>query len=146
MRSPLPLLRRLRHGMTLGVRVFAADASGRILLVRHTYVAGWHFPGGGVDLGESAPEAARRELREEANVEVEGELVLAGLFFNPKVGGRDHVALFRAGRLVVGPRPRRNLEIEASEFFAPDALPADTTPATLRRIAEAQGAPVADRW
>lgn len=132
--------------MTLGVRVLAADAGGRILLVRHTYVEGWHLPGGGVDVGESAIEAAHRELREEANVEVAGELTLAGIFFNPRVGGRDHVVLFRAAQLVEGARPQRSLEIVAADFFAVDALPPDTTPATLRRIAEWQGAPAVDRW
>lgn len=144
--SPLPLLRRLRHGMTLGVRILATDDAGRLLLVRHTYVAGWHFPGGGVDLGETAEEAARRELKEEANVAAEGPLTIFGCYFNPLVGGRDHVVLYRAGRLTIGPRPERNLEIVAADFFAPDALPDNTTPATLRRIAEWQGAPPSDRW
>lgn len=144
--SPLPLLRRMRHGMTLGVRVLATDPAGRLLLVRHTYVSGWHFPGGGVDLGETAEQAARRELREEANVEAEGPLTISGFYFNPLVGGRDHVVLYRAARLTIGPRPERNLEIVAADFFPPDALPDDTTPATLRRIAEWQGAPPSDRW
>lgn len=144
--SPLPLLRRLRHGLTLGVRVLATDAAGRLLLVRHTYVPGWHFPGGGVDVGETAVEAARRELKEEANVEAEGPLVLAGVYFNPRIGGRDHVLLFHAAGLNIGPRPKRNLEIVAAEFFAPDTLPDDTSPATRRRIAEWRGTPPSDRW
>lgn len=142
----LSVLRRLRHGMTLGVRVLAVDEAGRILLVKHGYTPGWHLPGGGVDLGESAPEAARRELKEEANVEAEGDLVLAGVYFNPRVGGRDHVVLFHAGRLMVGPRPKPGMEILSAEFFAPDALPGDATTGTLRRIAEWRGAPVSERW
>lgn len=147
MLSLLNIVRRVRHGMTLGVRVLAADEGGRLLLVRHTYTPGWHLPGGGVDLGETAVEAAHRELREEANVEVAGELALAGVFFNPKIAGRDHVVLFRAERLVVGPRPARNLEIIAADFFALDALPADVTPATQRRIAEwRQGVAPSGRW
>ncbi|MCL8380804.1 NUDIX domain-containing protein [Xanthobacter aminoxidans] len=144
--SPLPLLRRMRHGMTLGVRVLATDPAGRLLLVRHTYVSGWHFPGGGVDLGETAEQAARRELREEANVEAEGPLTISGFYFNPLVGGRDHVVLYRTAALVIGPRPERNLEIVAADFFPPDDLPSDTSPATLRRIDEWQGAPPSDRW
>lgn len=143
----IPLIRRVRHGMTLGVRVMAEDADGRLLLVRHSYLPGWHLPGGGVDFGETAADAARRELKEEANVEAEEPLAMAGVFFNPRVGGRDHVVLFRAGRIAIGPRPARNLEILAAEFFAPDALPQDISPATLRRIAEQEGrAPVSDMW
>ena len=41
----------LSRAQTLGVRAAAFDAAGRIFLVRHTYVAGWHMPGGGVDIG-----------------------------------------------------------------------------------------------
>ncbi|MFS8036489.1 NUDIX domain-containing protein [Xanthobacter sp. AM11] len=151
MLSLLNIVRRVRHGMTLGVRVLACDDAGRLLLVRHTYVSGWHLPGGGVDLGETAIEAAHRELREETNVEVaggpEGGLSLVGLYFNPQVGGRDHVALFQAGPLVIGPRPERNLEIVAAEFFTFDALPEDLTPATRRRLSEwREGAPRSHHW
>ena len=82
----LPLFRRLRHGLTLGVRLLAIDGEGRLLLVKHGYTPGWHLPGGGVDVGESAEAAARRELKEEANAEVEGALRLHGLFFHPSYG------------------------------------------------------------
>ena len=39
----------LTRGMTLGVRVAVFNERGKVLLVKHTYAAGWHFPGGGVD-------------------------------------------------------------------------------------------------
>jgi 8-oxo-dGTP pyrophosphatase MutT (NUDIX family) len=54
------------------------DDADRILLVRH--VGGWwSLPAGAVDPGETPAEAARRETREEASVEV--DLVrLAGVF------------------------------------------------------------------
>jgi hypothetical protein len=40
---------RLTRGQTLGVRAVVRDGDGAFLLVRHTYVPGWTFPGGGVD-------------------------------------------------------------------------------------------------
>ena len=84
----------LRRPMTLGVRgvVIAADES--VLLVRHGYVSGWHFPGGGVEPGETCEDALARELGEEARVRLEGPPALHGVFFNGHVSRRDHVAVY----------------------------------------------------
>ena len=54
---------RVTRGMTLGVRAVVTDDRGRVLLVRHTYLAGWWLPGGGVDRGETTQAAVVRELR-----------------------------------------------------------------------------------
>ncbi|MFG1463162.1 NUDIX domain-containing protein [Xanthobacter sp. DSM 24535] len=143
----LPLIRRVRHGLTLGVRTILIDADRRVLLVRHSYTPGWHFPGGGVDVGETTEDAARRELIEEAAVTAEGPLVLHGLFFNPRVGGRDHVACYLVPRFSFEALPPPNLEIREVRFFPRDALPADVTPGTLRRLAEIEnGEPANPRW
>jgi 8-oxo-dGTP pyrophosphatase MutT (NUDIX family) len=54
------------------------DDDGRVLLVRH--VEGrWTFPAGAMDPGETPAEAARREAREEASIDVE-LLRIAGVF------------------------------------------------------------------
>ena len=44
----------LTRGMTLGVRAACFDDEGRVFLVRHSYVKGWHMPGGGLERGETA--------------------------------------------------------------------------------------------
>lgn len=141
-----PLMRRIRHGLTLGVRVLATDPQGRLLLVRHTYTPGWHLPGGGVDVGESATAAARRELKEEANAEPDGALELHGVFFNPRVGGRDHVVCFQA-RVIAGAVPAPNLEIRTVDYFPLERLPQGVSGGTLRRIAEWRGGmPLSEEW
>jgi ADP-ribose pyrophosphatase YjhB (NUDIX family) len=137
----------LTRPMTLGVRGIVIDAEGRMLLVKHSYVAGWHLPGGGVEAGETCEAALARELVEEANVALEGPVSLLGLFLNRHVSRRDHVAVYVVRRFrVTGARPP-DREIVAAQFFAPDALPADTTRGTQARLAEAlEGAPVATLW
>lgn len=132
--------------MTLGVRVIAFDEAGRLFLVRHTYVPGWHLPGGGVDPGETIETAVRRELREEGNLHLAKAPVLLGVYFNNAASRRDHVFLYRCeGAVQTSPKPA-DREIAESGFFAPDALPEGVTPATLRRLAEARGEAVPDPY
>ncbi|MBA4788076.1 MAG: NUDIX domain-containing protein [Rhizobiales bacterium] len=139
MASVRPLLRRITHGITLGVRVIVIDPEKRVLLVRHGYAPGWHFPGGGVDAGESAEDAARRELKEETNVEATGPLMLSGLYFNARFGNRDHVACYRASAFTCGPVPAPRFEIAEIGFFPLAAPPPDISPGTRRRLAELTG-------
>jgi ADP-ribose pyrophosphatase YjhB (NUDIX family) len=149
-----PALRRVLHfywrfarAMTLGVRALVIDGEGRIFLVKHSYVSGWHLPGGGVEAGETLVEAAARELREEGNIELTAPPRLHGIFFNSRASRRDHVALFvvSAFRQVAAPVPDR--EIVAHGFFALDALPDETTASTRARITEVlSGAPIGEHW
>src|ERR1700724_1863374 len=96
-----PVLRRAFHlywrfarGMTLGVRAVVLDADGRVFLVKHSYVAGWHLPGGGVEVGETLSTALARELREEGNIELSDPPQFFAVYFNRRVSRRDHVALY----------------------------------------------------
>ncbi len=129
---------RLRRGLTLGVRVAVSDGEGRILLVRHTYAPGWLFPGGGVERGETAVDAARREVAEETGVIATGPLRLFGLYANEASFPGDHIALYvleRFERQAWKP----SLEIAEAGFFARDALPEGVTGGTQRRLQEMAG-------
>jgi ADP-ribose pyrophosphatase YjhB (NUDIX family) len=127
---------RFARGMTLGVRAVVLDREGRVFLVKHSYVSGWHLPGGGVEVGESFGEALRRELLEEGRIEVLGQPALHGLFFNSHVSRRDHVAVYVVRDFKQDRLPDPNREIVASGFFEAAALPAETTEGTRLRIAE----------
>jgi 8-oxo-dGTP pyrophosphatase MutT (NUDIX family) len=148
LRRALHLYWRFSRGVTLGARGLVIDGDGRIFLVKHTYVAGWQLPGGGVEPGETVHDALARELKEEGNIELLAPPpTLHGVFFNARVSRRDHVVVFvvRHFRQPAPPRPDR--EIMAHGFFAPDALPHDTTAGTRARIAEVMmGAQVSPQW
>ena len=147
LRSLLHFFWRFTRSLTLGVRAVVIDAAGKVFLVRHSYVSGWHLPGGGVEAGETLVQALARELREECDIEVVGTPQFHGVFFNPVDSPRDHVAVFVVRVFRQNGPPRRNREIAAHGFFALDALPADTTPGTRRRLAEVlEGAPITARW
>jgi 8-oxo-dGTP pyrophosphatase MutT (NUDIX family) len=135
-RAAIPIVRRYSAGMTLGVRVAAFDDQGQVLLLRHSYRPGWHLPGGGVDLGESAVDAAVRELREETGCTALETPELFGFYFNPKVGGRDHVALYVLRRFAMPQQFRPNAEIAEVGLFAPGSLPEGATRPTRARLAE----------
>ena len=136
LRRAFHLYWRMARGMTLGVRGVVLDGDDKVFLVRHSYVAGWHLPGGGVEVGETFLEALRRELVEEGRIELTGEPVLHGLFFNGHVSRRDHVAVYVVRQFRQDRLPKPNYEIVECGFYAAGALPAETTRGTRLRIAE----------
>ena len=143
----LHLYWRFARGMTLGVRGLVIDNAGRILLVQHSYVRGWHLPGGGVEPGETMLQALVRELAEEGNIRLTGTPRLHGVFFNRRVSRRDHVAVYVVQDFQQDGPFKPNHEIAAAAFFALDALPNDTTAGTRARIAEVLGgAPTHEQW
>lgn len=138
---------RVSRGLTLGAQGCVLDAGNRVLLIRHTYRPGWHFPGGGVEKTESAEFALIRELQEEAGIIVDGRPKLFGLYDNNRLFPGDHVALYvvRSWRQPSVPPPNR--EIAEQGFFAASALPAGIHQSTRLRIEEIlrSGAP-AEMW
>jgi 8-oxo-dGTP pyrophosphatase MutT (NUDIX family) len=137
----------LARGMTMGVRAACFDEAGRIFLVRHSYVPGWHLPGGGIERGETALEALAKEIREEGNLAIGAPPVLVHVYFNRQTSKRDHVLLYRCDGVVQTAPRLKDREIVEAGFFALDALPVATTAATRRRLEELAGrAPFADFW
>jgi ADP-ribose pyrophosphatase YjhB (NUDIX family) len=137
LRRSLHLYWRFARGMTLGVRAVVLDGDQRVFLVKHSYIAGWHLPGGGVEVGETFSDALRRELAEEGRIELLGDPVLHGIFLNSHVSRRDHVAVYLIRHFRQDRLPEPNREIVACGFFEPGALPAETTAGTRLRISEA---------
>ncbi|MFF9777097.1 NUDIX hydrolase [Streptomyces sp. NPDC013978] len=109
------------------VTAVALNEAGDVLLIHRTDNDLWALPGGGVDVGESAPDAAVRETKEETgcDIEVTG---LVGLYTNPA-----HVMAYDDGEVrqqfaicfrarVTGGEPRTSNESKEVAFITPNRL------------------------
>lgn len=137
----------LKRRTTLGARVALIDEEDRVYLIRHTYAPGWHFPGGGVEPGESSEFAAGRELGEESAYRLIGRPTLFGLYHNVNVTNRDYVSLYVSRSFEQARHFAPNLEIAEFGWFAWRDIPSDAAASTRRRIAELfEGAEKAEHW
>lgn len=110
------------------------DGDDALWLLRRAWDPGrgrWTFPGGFVDLGESVPDAARRETREELGVDAELD-GLVGVYSRPD----ERVVLVVYSGRACG-LPTTSAEAAEVRRFAVDALPWDelafwSTTAALR--------------
>lgn len=135
---------------TLGVRGVVLDQEGRVMLVKHTYIEGWHLPGGGVENGESGPEAMCREIKEEARLLCfPSDCEPVGMFLRQAGRLSDYVMVYvvrRARSLEEAPKGV-DLEISDRRWFSLEALPDDISGPTQRRISEVMGkAPRSEFW
>ena len=98
--------------------VYVGDA---LLLVRPSYRAGWHFPGGGVRRGETPEEAARRELAEEIGLTA-SVLVPVGFTCTSWDGRRDRVYFFELRLAELPTLKLDNREIIEARLISPGEL------------------------
>ena len=128
-----------------GVRGIVEDGQGRVLLVRHSYLAGWHFPGGGVDRGEPPEVAVVREMEEEVGLVESTAPEFIALYSQKVFWVTNVVGLYRLRNARIDFKP--NLEIREAQFFDLGNLPEGTTDATRRRLAELSGkVPLTPYW
>ncbi|MBX3593902.1 NUDIX domain-containing protein [Sphingomonas sp.] len=107
---------------TRGVHAVPLTPAGEVVLVRLTYLRGWHLPGGKANRGEADEAAVLRELREEIGLRGWSRCAIADRFEHRIDWKHDRVTLF----LLTGVdhAPRRSLEIAEVAAFALDRLPA----------------------
>ena len=102
------------------VGVVAVNAAGQVMLVDHyrfiNRVRSWEVPAGGIEVGERAEDAARRELLEEAGCTGGEYIYLASNF--PSNGSTDQRFTFYLARGVEQTQPIQDTnEIIATRWF-----------------------------
>jgi 8-oxo-dGTP diphosphatase len=83
------------------VRIVLGDEDGRLLMLKRAadddaHPGLWEMPGGGIDAGETAAQAAARELREEVGIDVPAEDLADWGWFERGAGGRKRRTAFFA--------------------------------------------------
>ncbi|HZP12654.1 MAG TPA: NUDIX domain-containing protein [Nevskiaceae bacterium] len=117
---------------TIGAFAVIFDDELRVLLCHRTDCDMWNLPGGRVEIGESPWQAVVREVQEETGLDVEVRRLL-GVYAVPARG--DLVLTFACVRQ--GGTLQLNPEADDLQWFRRDALPANTLPRHVERIADA---------
>ena len=85
------------------------DGAGRVLLIRRRnppFKGAYALPGGFVELDESVDAACRREVLEEAGIEL-GDLRLVGVYSDPGRDPRGHTVSVAFSAVLTRAQPRR---------------------------------------
>ena len=116
----LKIIRATQKKFTASVAVIITNANGKVLLLEHILRpgSGWGIPGGFIEHGEQPETAIRRELREEADLELENIKMLRVRTIN-----RHIEILFRAESN--GTATVKSREIRSLGWFAVDEMPVE---------------------
>jgi len=127
------------NSMVPSVNVVVVNDEGDILLIRRTDNDNWALPGGAIDLGESAAQAAIRETVEETGItcEITG---LVGIYTDPghvihytsNDEVRQEFSIVLTGRPVSG-RPTPSSESSEVRWVPADEVEAYTMDRAMRR-------------
>lgn len=112
-----------RHPVT-GTTLIPVLPDQRLVLIRRRDTGQWGLPGGLIDWGETIPQAAQRELREETGLELLTIDRLVGVYSAPDRDPRLHslsilLAVTATGSLA----PHDTLEVAEIRAFNRDELP-----------------------
>lgn len=116
--------------------VLSSDRRQVLLLRREVFIL-WDLPGGGIEKGEEAAQAAIRETHEETGYQIEIDRFV-GLYAHQSVYGRgDQLTHAFRGRVVGGKARPFNLESTGLQWFPVTRLPRGLQPLHRQIIADA---------
>jgi ADP-ribose pyrophosphatase YjhB (NUDIX family) len=116
----------------MGVLAVIGAGAGRVLLCHQRDYDVWNLPGDGVEAGETPWDAVVREVKEETGLDA-AVMWLAIVDYRPE---RDELGFTFACTALGGERTP-NDGAEQLAYFEPDALPANTLPRHVGRVAPA---------
>ncbi len=118
----------------LGVKCIVEN-NGKFLLVKINYAHHrWIIPGGGVNKGESAIDAAIRETKEEVGLDVKG-LVYIGSYESDKEYKQTTVEIFYCKSSTIETKIDP-IEIEKAQWFARSEFPVKDKGSSLDKVFE----------
>jgi 8-oxo-dGTP diphosphatase len=134
------ILRHLLRRPVVGVAAAAQTEDGRWLLVRRTDADEWALPGGTLEWGETLRVAIRRELAEEAGVEVLELGDLLSVYSAPHRDPRFHAVTIVIGATVSEPQrpPMNPVEIAEARLFQETDLPSSLAHGMSDMLADAR--------
>jgi mutator protein MutT len=119
--------------LMVGAAILVVDSENRLLMLKRSDSGCWGLPGGATEPGEVVEQAAKRETREEAGIEVD-EMTLFNVFSGPalyyKYPNGDEVYNVTIIYLSRSWRGHVTLNEEHTEWnwFPADELPEDVSP------------------
>lgn len=121
----------MSYNHKVSVAALVTNDEGKILLVNSPW-RGWEYPGGLIEPGETFQQALKREVREEAGVEVE----IAGFVGICKNVGMDIVNIDFKCRYTGGELTTSEESTEVGWFTPEEAFRIITFPLTKKRLAQ----------
>lgn len=113
----------------VSVAALVTNEEGKILLVNSPW-RGWEYPGGLIESGETFEEALRREVREEAGVEIE----ITGFVGICRNVGKDIVNIDFTAKYAAGELTTSDESTEVGWFTPEEAFRMITFPLTAKRL------------
>lgn len=130
------LLRAILSPVAFGALALV-EQEGKVVLVRHSYAAGWHLPGGGVKRGEPPEKAVLRELTEELGLTWASKPEFIGIYTRKAWPATNVIALYRVREARFTFKP--NLEVREIVLADPASPPPGTVGSVRHRLAELTG-------
>lgn len=115
----------------VGVTGLVVNPTGRVLLLKHVMRGryAWGLPSGWLQPGETAAQALKREVQEEAAIDI-----TVGALLEVVSGFRLRLEMIYACHTQAATVDNVSLEIFEGGFYAPDALPDGVLPSHRRYI------------